>query len=629
MRLFFLLIVVFSTLLQAYDIDQMLDLYRKDSDLSKKTKNESLGHLTIYTRDDLERMQAHNLGELLNSLRSFRYNENMLGMSDVLHTDPSLYSSDTVKIFINNHEITSAYAGSGLFLYGNIDLGFVDHVEIYEGSTSTAVNSEPAIITIKLYSKDPVRESGGHLQAYGGSRGTDHENVSYAAASKDFKYYLYASRSDIRRTHYTHENHDISRDYKQKHALMTLDYKNIKVGAEYIDHKADPFLSLSMFATPKDGDMSYKLKRVSSTMSFLDDDSLKLSLSFIRMNEHLNFNMDRTLWTTNNLDVMFLPQDSFVVDSVDDVYSAKLEKKILYKANTFLLGADYIKKSLHDVKSYENGLLDTEPTFVDNSIFGLYMQDDFAIAENQIITASLKRNQYYSKTNRAQRNFHTLQTRLGYIATSKKSTFKAFVSSMEIPTEQYALAFAKTNEIELLRLVDVSAEYARHINTATLGFCLEYLQNQNSKILIEQKDIPKYYDNYSASIKYDYDFDPFNSLKSMLFYNRFHNPVNITQESVTGGFVRLLNTYEKFDIYNEVDYYKEYSSEINGYMYNAGVRYRATPSLIFSLKGVNIFNSAATSRYSYIKMNGFTPEQKSLYMSPIDSTFSVGMEYSF
>ena len=629
MRLFFLLIIVFSTLLQAYDIDQMLDLYRKDSDLSQKTKNESLGHLTVYTRDDLERMQAHNLGELLNSLRSFRYDENMLGMPDVLHTDPSLYSSDTVKIFINNHEITSAYAGSGLFIYGNIDLGFVDHVEIYEGSTSTAVNSEPAIVTIKLYSKDPAREAGGHLQAYGGSRGMNHENVSYAAASKDFKYYLYASRSDIRRTHYTNENYDISRDYKQKHALMTLDYKNIKVGAEYIDHKADPFLSLSMFAKPKDGDMSYKLKRVSSTMSFLDDDSLKLSLSFIRMNEHLNFNMDGTLWTTNPLDVILVTQDSLVTDSVDDVYSAKLEKKTVYKSNTFLLGANYIKKSLHDVNTYNNGVLDTEPTFVDNSIVGLYMQDDFAIAENQIITASLKRNQYYSKSNRAQRNFHTLQTRLGYIATSKKSTFKAFASSMEIPTEQYALAFAKTNEIELLRLVDVSAEYARHINAATLGFCLEYLQNQNSKILIKKENIPRYYDNYSASVKYDYDFDPFNSLKSMLFYNRYHNPVSITHESVMGGFARLLNTYKKFDIYNEIDYRKIYSSEINGYVYNAGVRYRATQSLIFSLKGVNIFNSAATSRYSYITMNGLSPEQKSLYISPIDRTLSVGMEYSF
>ena len=629
MNIFFLIILIFSTLLNAYDIDEMLDLYRKSSDLSQKTKNESLGHLTVYTRDDIERMQAHTLGELLNSLRSFRYKENMLGLPDVLHTDPSLYSSDTVKIFINDYEITSAYAGSGLFIYGNIELGFVDHVEIYEGSTSTAVNSEPAIVTIKLYSKDPEREDGTHIQGYVGSRGTNHENVSYAQASEDLKYYMYASRSDARRVHYTHQDHDLSRDYEQKHALMTLSYKKVTVEAEYIDHQTDPFLSLSMFATPNDGDLSYQLKRVSSTMSFLDDDSLKLSLSFIRINEHLNLNMDGTRWTSDPLDVILVTHDSLVSDSIDDIYNAKIEKKLLYKGNSFLVGANYIKKSLHDTKAYNNGELDTDATFVDNSIIGLYIQDDFSISENQIITASLKQNQYYSKSNRAERNFQTFQTRLGYIAASKKSSFKVFASTMEVPTEQYALAFSKTNEIELLRLVDVSAAFARHINAATLGFCVEYLQNENPKSLHEEGNTPHYYDNYSTSVKYDYDFDPFNSLKSMAFFNSYHNPVNRKEESVRGGFIRLLNTWKKFDIYNEVDYRKVDTLPVEGCNYSAGVRYRATQSLVFSLKGINIFDSAAKSQYSYIQMNGLSPEFKSLYISPIDRTFTVGLEYSF
>jgi len=91
MKIFFLLFLIFSNALFAYDIDQMLDLYRKESDLSQKTKNEALGHLTIYTRDDLERMQAYTLSDLLNSLRLCRYDENMIGLPDVLHTDPSIY----------------------------------------------------------------------------------------------------------------------------------------------------------------------------------------------------------------------------------------------------------------------------------------------------------------------------------------------------------------------------------------------------------------------------------------------------------------------------------------------------------------------------------------------------------
>jgi iron complex outermembrane receptor protein len=187
----------------------------------KKTKNEALGHLTVYTRDDIERMQAHTLSDLLNTLRSFRYDENMFGMPDVLHQDSSLYSSDLVKIFINNYEITSAYSGSGLYIYGNIDLGFVDHVEIYEGSTSTNVNSEPSTVTIKIYSKDPKRELGGHIQAYTGSRGTNHENVSYGDVSNGLEYFVYGSRTDANRVNYTHQNHDLSRDYKDSHVFYT------------------------------------------------------------------------------------------------------------------------------------------------------------------------------------------------------------------------------------------------------------------------------------------------------------------------------------------------------------------------------------------------------------------------
>ena len=628
MKLFFLYILTFSTLLSAYNIDQMLDLYRKDSDLSNKTKNESLGHLTIYTRDDIERMQAHNLGELLNSLRSFRYDENLLGMPDVLHTDPSLYGSDVVKIFINDHEITSSFAGSGFFIYGNIDLGFVDHVEIYEGSTSTYVNSEPAVITVKLYSKDPQRERGTHLQGYVGSRGTNHENASYAGVSSQaLKYFVYASRSDMDRTKYEHDGYKLSRDYKDAHALVTAEYKNFTIGAEYLEHTMDPFLSLSMFAKPKDGDINYKLKRVSATSKFLDDNSLKLSLSFIRIDEKLNLNMDGTRWTTNPAN-LFLAQDSMLSQSTDDVYNAKLQKDITYEQNHFIAGLEYVKKSMHDVQTYNRGILKVPAAFIDNTIFSLYLQDDYAINDNQIITASIKHNDYHSKSELTQRDFDTLQVRMGYIITSKSNTFKAFASQMEIPTEQYALSAAANAQIEVLRVRDASAEYSKNIQKHTVGACFEYIQNENPQ-LTRLQGAPEHYNNYSASVKYDYKIDAFNNLKSMAYMNKYHNPVSLQAETVNGAYVRLLNTWRKFDIYNEADYYRVKHSPINGINYNLGLRYKATDALIFSAKGTNIFNSAAKSKYSYVQMNGFTPEQKSLYISPIDRTFIVGMEYSF
>ncbi len=614
--------------LLAYDIDQMLDLYRINNDLSEKTKNESLGLLTVYTHDDLDRMQAHTLSELLNSIRSFRYDENMFGMPDPLHVDPLLYASEAVKIFINNHEIDSSYTGSGLYIYGNIDLGFVDHVEIYEGSTSSYVNSEPSMITIKLYSKDPSREFGGSIAAYGGSRGTNHENISYADVNNKFQYYAYASHTGGFRQKYEHENHAITRDYQNKHAFMNLKYMKVNVDAEIIQHTMDSFLSMSMFALPKSGDTSYTLARVGVTMNFLDDDSLEVSLSLMRIDGNMNLSMDKTRWTTN-LSKLLLPSDSFKLSSRDDIIQTKIQKEFLYNKQHLIIGTQYIGKKLSHVESYNRGVKDLSPDFVNNKIISVYMQNDYALQENQILTASYKVNQYNDKSNHDRKIFTTQQLRAGYIYTSKDTVAKFFISQMEFPTEQVVLTSTPQDKIELITIRDFSAQYTKSINAHTLGTCVEIIQNENLQSVRTTYGVNKYYNNYSASIQYDFKFDPFNSFKSMAYINKLHNQVTREIDTINGGFIRFLGTWKKFDTYAEADYYRILHSGISGVNYSASLRYRTTQSLSFTIKGINIFNSAAKSRYSYVTMEDSTLVVDSLYYSPIDQLFTVGMEYKF
>ena len=628
MRYLLIILLLFIDVASAYNIDEMLDLYRKDNDLSKQTKNESLGHLTIYTRDDIERMQAYKLQDLLNSLRSFRYDENSLGMPDTLHMDPLLYASDVVKIFVNNHEITSAFAGSGLFIYGNIDLGFVDHVEIYEGSTSTNVNSEPSMITIKLYTKDPNRELGAHLLGYIGSRATNHENVSYAGIDGDLEYFMYASRTDTNRKEYTHENHTLLRSYEDLHALVTLKYNNITLDADVINRTMDPFLSTSMFATPKDGKIDYIYGRVSSDMTFLDDDSLKLSLSLMRIDGRLDLSMDKSRWSQKPSSLT-LSQDHLETKSLDDIYQIKVQKDFNYKNNNVILGSEFIEKELHGVKTYNNGILSTDPEFVDNSIASLYLQDDYLYSDIQLFTASIKVNHYDSASNRYAKIFHTTQARLGYIYSSNGNILKLFASRMQLPTEQFVLASTSQNEVDLLNIMDYSIEATKSNNNHKIALCFEYIQNQNPDSEVDIYDIDEYYNNYSGSLKYDYSYDDYNDLTSMIYMNRVHNYVSRDIDNIYGANLKLLNSWHKFDIYNELNYYKRSNSEIDGINYNAGLRYKATQALIFSLKGTNIFDSAAKSEYKYVKMHGYIPSIESLYYSPIDQLFSVGMEYSF
>ena len=86
MKILLLMLMLFSFSV-AEGIDSLLQEYEKNSELSNKTKDESAGNLIVYTRDDLERMQAESLQDVLKSLRLFSYIENRIGQTDILNQD--------------------------------------------------------------------------------------------------------------------------------------------------------------------------------------------------------------------------------------------------------------------------------------------------------------------------------------------------------------------------------------------------------------------------------------------------------------------------------------------------------------------------------------------------------------
>jgi len=341
----------------------------------------------------------------------------------------------------------------------------------------------------------------------------------------------------------------------------------------------------------------------------------------------MDLDMDGSRWSNDPQDFL-LPKDSLVSDSVDDTYNVKLEKETSYKKHHFVAGTEYIKRDLHDVVTYNNGIKEEQPDFVNSQIFSAYLQDDYSLYSNQIITASVKYNHYDAASDKAARVFDTMQYRVGYIAATHSNVFKIFASQMELPTEQYVLDSTGQTNIELLTIRDYSAEYIKTFQAHKIGLCYEYLENENPA-LTREKGAPKYFGNHSVSVKYEYNFDPFNSLKSMFYFNHYHDRITTLKERARGGFVRLLNSWKKFDFYNEADYYHLENSSINGVGFNTGVRYKATPSLIFTLKGTNIFDTLAESEYQYMDVQGYTAEMKSLYVPAVDQSFTIGLEYDF
>ena len=100
----YVLFLILSVSAYAQDIDDLLTQYKEASELSHKTKDEAAGNLIVYTRDDLERMQANTLKDIIKSLRFFQYAENRMGQPDMLNQDPITYYSKGVRLYLNDNE---------------------------------------------------------------------------------------------------------------------------------------------------------------------------------------------------------------------------------------------------------------------------------------------------------------------------------------------------------------------------------------------------------------------------------------------------------------------------------------------------------------------------------------------
>ncbi len=163
-------LLLLTSLLMADEIDVMLKEYAQKSDLSEETKKEDSGELILYTRSDLDRMQARNLKDVVKQYHYFGYYENRYANTDMNPTALMPSNSSMMRVYIDDQEVASGLTSSGYSLLGNIELDFVDHIEIYKAAPSYSFTVEPILILIRLYSKSAERDEGGSLSSLRQSR---------------------------------------------------------------------------------------------------------------------------------------------------------------------------------------------------------------------------------------------------------------------------------------------------------------------------------------------------------------------------------------------------------------------------------------------------------------------------
>ncbi|MEN8302867.1 MAG: hypothetical protein ABFQ64_02200, partial [Campylobacterota bacterium] len=226
--------------------------YAQESELSKKTKDESAGNLVVYTREDLDRMQVESLKDLLKSLRFFSYSENRLAQPDVLNQDPISYYSKGIRMYLNENELLSPIAGSGLILFGDMEMDFIDHVEVYIGFPSFEFGVEPATVVIRLYSKTAKHDEGGRVKAMLGSYGTNKQNVYYTNEEDGLSYFIYANRTDDKKDTYTHDGETLRRDLRTNRFYGSLSTENHSVELHALKSEGDMFLTSAVGNVPRE-----------------------------------------------------------------------------------------------------------------------------------------------------------------------------------------------------------------------------------------------------------------------------------------------------------------------------------------------------------------------------------------
>ncbi|WP_201353276.1 hypothetical protein [Hydrogenimonas urashimensis] len=619
-------------------MEDLLKSYRKEADLSKQTKKENAGFVTVYTRDDLERMQVYRLSDLIKSMWFFRYDLNSFGMPDPLQKNPVFYSSDSIKIYVNDHEITSGFSGSGLQFYGNVDMGMFDHVEIYYDSPVLDVATEPAIAVIKLYTKEPERENGGSLVMRLADRGSQEAYVSHAMVFDTWEYFAYAQESENYFKHDQHLGSTLSKNYRQQHLFFDLQREGDRFEFEYLNQKHDPFTAQSTEITPTGGYWKMPVLRASYSGEWFNR-SFHTDLSYIHSTLEMDMRSRSLFWgqiyypfapsgdpsDPFNPDHPFNPgswipgpdgQHHFALKGTGDLFTTKIYKDWKWGEHFLKCGVEYRYKAAKTDKMVFNQVRNAQDKAHFN-IGSFYLQDQVSLFGNAMLSLSFKYN-YYDLQRRydGESNDDSLDTWQGRIAYSfirDNWHFKTFLTHNELSTQLFELLLHDAQlDSQKLNTLSMETKYiddADQYRVVASGSNAQDVNIVNWSVTegnrVESIDL----NIFNAVFEASHNFSDNHRLDFNFYYTHLNKSFDGSNKNYTGGMFRLLDTFDNLDLFNELIFRQKTTGVDEGWDYNAGLKYHLSKDLTLAIKGVNILDKAKKTKYYTLRLPDLRTQQ--------------------
>lgn len=614
-------LLLMATLLfgEEKNLDTLLSEYREAGELYKETKEDHSGHVIVFSRADLDRMQAYTLNDVLKTIRLFTLKNTKMGMTTLVKSPYSEATMSSVKLFINSHELKSITAGTATVQYGKMGLNFIDHIEVYQASNSISFGGEPGNMTIRMYTKDPERENASVLQtsidSEGGSR------AQFIEANK-FEDYSYLANIDVGKSKYdtfkTPNGSHLCRDSHRMQTYVSLQKEDnflieLQAGKENSDLFAGFGPSIS------DGYFDSELVYLNFTKYLQNDLRLILGTSYEKIKMQNSDAMGTTLQNGSK-------SYDFFIENGSKTYNATLEKRAVYGDNSILLGMEARHKEfyLNDFRS--NG--SEFPVVMgakDLDIYMFYLENEYKINDTNFLTLGAKIDHYRNHTSSSDTEKllrFAYSTNLSQNFSMKLFAQKNYTYPIFAQTTFTPLYYPNPNlEASHGKILKVESEYTKDALSLTLGFGGAKMKNG----IIYSKDANSYINNPESGnfrqifFNAKYKFDDDNKIAAEYFIadkDKYHF------SSERGAVVRLFNKVGKIDFYNELVYRSSYTdlsgNEIDaGFDYTAGAIYRYNKHLDLKLKGENMFDKASMSNIAGV------------YTSAIEQRAIFTLEYTF
>ena len=633
--LLFLIMFFYSQFIFAIGIDSLLNELARKDDLSSYTKKDTAGFIHIFTRVDLDRMKIRSFDELIDKIPFLRNKLDNYGLNDPYYQPYQTNNPSRIRLFINDRELLTPLFGSGLRLLGQMNISYIDHIEVYHGVPSYDIAIEPSVVVIKAYTKIGQRENITTMGTSIGSHGT-YDAYAYKSENlKDYSYFAYVNYRNLKRDKVQNLGTELSRDKKTTHVYGQLSTETSNFEIQAVDGSLDGFAGTSWNMTPQNNDITFKYLSTSYSFTSLDK-SLKTTLNYTYLTDEQYQSSTSPLgYLPSPVFPFYTLYDTSRVNMTEHLFDAKITKKYKVDNTSFLFGmSNRFKKFTFN--KYELGGIDYSSiyTYDSEDILSLFTEINHQLNENNQIILSLNGQKYFENANLDDDVLYG--ARLGHIYKKDNFIQKSFLFYGKFHPTPFVLLFndllsggvgkidsetayvVSTQSLWTNNNMENSLLFARTVYEDGIYFDGTYHNSKDTNIYDTISFESKYFINSEDKIDLNLWTIIENNGKSSS--NRYHNQYGAS-----------LDLYKKFyfvDTYNSISYVNSNEGIADGWNYNATATYQYSKQLSFFLKGKNLLNKALKSDYTSINpLTGHKTELNNV--SNIDRTIWFGLEYQF